>query len=80
VIDNLLGYKTNITQYGINAVVGRYIRYSIHIYGDIYAGLGYRMASTKATDDKPHEFNNTYFNLAQTGMAIVVGIRFGIML
>ena len=73
-------YNTNITQYGINAVAGRYIRFFPHIFGDIYAGVGYRFSTTNTTDGKPHEFHNRFFNLAQTGFTIVVGVRFGILL
>ncbi|MDR1950662.1 MAG: hypothetical protein LBP96_00350 [Bacteroidales bacterium] len=56
-------YKTNITQYGINAIIGSYIRFTNRIYGDIYAGFGYRMSSTKTTDDVPHEFSTLIFTM-----------------
>jgi hypothetical protein len=54
-------YKTNVAQFGVNLIVGRYIRFTNHIYADIYAGFGYRMSSTRSTDDIPHEFTTSIF-------------------
>jgi hypothetical protein len=74
-------YRTNITQYGVNVITGRYIRFTNNLYGDIYGGFGYRMSSTKSTDDwTTQEFRNRFFNLAQTGLTVVIGVRVGIML
>ena len=73
-------YKTDITQYGINAIAGQYIRFFPRVYGDIYVGLGYRFSTTTTSDGKPHEFYNGFFNLGYQGVMFVFGLRVGIML
>jgi hypothetical protein len=78
-------YKTNITQFGINAIIGNYMRFYEHIYGDIYGGVGYRLSQNNSTDGKPHAFrngpiNNRIFDLGYEGWMLVIGIRVGIML
>jgi hypothetical protein len=73
-------YSTNIMQYGVNMVFGRYIRLFPHVYGDIYGGLGYRFSQTTTSDGVPHAFRNRVFDLGYEGWILVVGIRFGIML
>jgi len=77
---NLWLYQTKITQYGANAIVGRYIRFFPHIYGDIYGGIGYRLSQTSTSDGIHHAFKNRFFDLAYEGWMVVLGVRIGIML
>jgi hypothetical protein len=73
-------YTTDIAQYGVNLVMGRYFRIFPFLFGDIYGGFGYRYSITNTTDGKPHSFSNNFFDLDRTGLTVVVGIRVGVML
>jgi len=73
-------YRTNIAQYGFNAIVGSYFRLHPHLFGDIYGGLGYRFSKSVSTDGLDHSFSNGYFSHAHTGLMVMLGIRIGIML
>ena len=73
-------FQTKITEYGANAIVGHYIRFFPHLYGDFYAGLGYRLSSTTSSDDIQHAFSNDFFTYGQKGFRVIVGFRIGILL
>jgi len=80
-------YRTNITQYGINFIMGRYFKLAPNIFTDIYIGIGYRLSHKRVnhTADElsvgaPTSFRNRFFYLDYQGFMILLGIRFGIML
>jgi hypothetical protein len=78
-MDEVWLYKTDITQYGINAIVGRYVRLLPHLFGDIYGGFGYRYSETKSSDGINH-FGKGLLSPNYTGLTLVLGVRIGIML
>ena len=73
-------YKAQTTRFGVNMVAGRYVRFFPYLFGDFYAGVGYRFATTTSTDGIPHSFRNNFFKYEGKGLTIVFGARVGLML
>lgn len=73
-------FRSTVTQYGINAVSGHYFRIYPFLFGDIYYGVGYRLANTKTSDGLFHDYNNSFFDSNYKGFMLVVGFRIGVML
>jgi len=73
-------YKTNVTQYGMNAVLGRYIKLYSYLFGDIYGGIGYRFSGARSSDELEHPSGVGFLGYDYVGLTCVVGIRLGIML
>jgi len=91
--DYLWLYRANITQYGINLIIGRYIQLAPNIFSDIYVGIGYRISHvrTQTIEDElsvgtptsfrnPRFSNNRFLAHDYQGLMLVFGVRFGIML
>jgi len=73
-------YKTNVTQYGMNAVLGRYYKLYTYLFGDIYGGIGYRFSGVRSSDGFDHPSEVGFLGYDYAGWTIVVGMRIGIML
>jgi hypothetical protein len=79
-LDDFWLYQTKITQYGLNATGGYCFRMQNHLFGDIYGGIGYRFSTMNSSDGISRSFSNRFFELNHTGLVVVFGVRFGVVL
>jgi len=68
--------EEDFNQFGIDFTIGYQMYIMDNIYGDVFAGWGFRMSDTN--DDTEDYWSETVFDLAYSGYTPLAGLRLGI--
>jgi hypothetical protein len=72
-------YQSKALQYGPNILSGSYFRVYPYLFIDLYYGLGYRFTKLSSSDGLDH-FDRSFLGYDYSGVALLFGVRIGVML
>ena len=71
-------FENTFNQGGLDVIFGYQMYLLDNIYGDFFAGWGFRLSDYKNTLNEDHYWGETIFDLGYSGYIPLMGLRFGV--